>query len=96
MFTVFTTFGKRSPGEVRKDMIEWIEENRESFKSHTISGMASRDMSFDTWFNNVISNDYIGDEFCLSALCQMCQRHTLVVTSVKVWTTIPASFQKNR
>ena len=57
-------------------------------------GMASRDMSFDTWFNNVRSNDYIGDEFCLSALCQMCQRHALVVTSVKVWTTIPASFQK--
>ena len=94
MFTVFTTFGERSPGEVRKDMIDWIEENCESFKSHTFMGMASRDMSFDTWFNNVRSNDYIGDEFCLSALCQMCQRHALVVMSVKVWTTIPASFQK--
>ena len=94
MFTVFTTFRERSPGEVRKDMIEWIEENLESFKSHTFMGMASRDMRFDTWFNNVGSNDYIGDEFCLSALCQMCQRHALVVTSAKVWTTIPASFQK--
>ena len=94
MFTVFTTFGERLPGEVRKDMIEWIEENLESFKSHTFMGMASWDMSFDTWFNNIRSNDYIGDEFCLSALCQMCQRHALVVTSVKVWTTIPASFQK--
>ena len=94
MFKVFTTFGERSPGEVRKNMIDWIEENHESFKSHTFMGMASRDMSFDTWFNNVRSNDYIGDEFCLSALCQMCQRHALVVMSVKVWTTIPASFQK--
>ena len=75
-------------------MIDWIEENHESFKLHTFMGMASRDMSFDTWFNKVRSNDYIGDEFCLSALCQMCQRHALVVTSVKVWTTIPASFQK--
>ena len=94
MFTVFTVFGERSPGEVRKDMIDWIESNRESFKLHTFMGMASRDMSFDTWINNVKSNDYIGDEFCLSALCQMCQRHALVVTSVKVWTTIPTSFQK--
>ena len=25
----------------------------------------------------------------------MCQRHALVVTSVKLWTTIPPSFQKN-
>ena len=82
MFTVFTAFGKRSPGEVRKDMIDWIESNRESFKLHTF--MASWDMDFDTWINDVKSNDYIGDEFCLSALCQMCQRHALVVTSVKL------------
>ena len=94
MFTVFTTFGEKSPGEVRKDMIDWMEENRESFKLHIFMGMASHDMDFNTWFNEVRSNDYIGDEFCLSALCQMCQRHALVVTSVKVWTTIPASFQK--
>ena len=94
MFTVFTAFRERSPGEVRKDMIDWIESNRESFKLHTFMGMASRDMNCDTWINNVKSNDYIGDEFCLSALCQMCQRHALVVTSVKVWTTIPTSFQK--
>ena len=94
MFTVFTAFGERSPGKIRKDMIDWIESNRESFKLHTFMGMASCDMDFDTWINNVKSNDYIGDEFCLSALCQMCQRHALVVTSVKLWTTIPPSFQK--
>ena len=94
MFTVFTVFGERSPGEVRKDMIDWIESNRESFKLHTFMGMASRDMDFDTWINNAKSNDYIGDEFCLSALCKMCQRHALVVTSVRLWTTIPPSFQK--
>ena len=94
MFAVFIVFRERSPGEVRKDMIDWIELNRESFKLHTFMGMASHDMSFDTWINNVRSIDYIGDEFCLSALCQMCQRHALVVTSVKVWITIPTSFQK--
>ena len=94
MFTVFTVFRERSPGEVRKDMIDWIESNRQSFKLHTFMGMASGDMSFDTWINNVRSNDYIGDKFCLSALCQMCQRHALVIMSVKVWATIPASFGK--
>ena len=25
MFTMFTTFGKKSPGELQKDMVEWIE-----------------------------------------------------------------------
>ena len=56
--------------------------------------MVSQDIEFDTWFRKVRSNDYIGDEFCLSALCQMCQRHALVVTSNKIWTTIPPNFNK--
>ena len=94
MFTMFTTFGKRSPGELRKDMVEWIESNLESFKAHLFMVMASHDIDFDMWFTNVKSNEFTGDEFCLSALCQMCQQHALVVTSVKVWTTIPSSFQK--
>lgn len=75
-------------------MVEWIEDNLESFKQHVFMAMASRDIDSDTWFSNVNSNDYIGDEFCLSALCQLCQRHALVVTSTKVWTTIPPSFNK--
>ena len=94
MFTVFTVFSERSPGEVRKDMINWIESNWESFKLHTFMAMASHDMDFDTWINDAKSNDYIGDEFCLSTLCQMCFRHALVVTSVKLWTTVPPSIQK--
>ena len=94
IFTVFTAFGERSSGEVRKDMINWIESNGESFKSNVFMAMASCDIDFDIWINEVKSNDYIGDKFCLSALCQMCQRHALVITSVKLWTTIPPSFQK--
>ena len=94
MFTVFTAFGERSPREVRKDMIDWIDSNLESFKSHVFMAMASRDIDFNTWFSEVKSNNFIGDEFCLSALCQMCQRHALVVTSGRLWTTILPSFQK--
>ena len=94
MFTMFTAFGEKSPGELRKDMVEWIESNRESFKTDVFMAMVSRDIEFNTWFRKVRSNDYIGDEFCLSALCQMCQRHALVVTSNKIWTTIPPNFNK--
>ena len=75
-------------------MVEWIESNRESFKTHVFMAMVSRDIEFDTWFRKVRSNDYIGDKFCLSTLCQMCQRHALVITSNKIWTTIPPNFNK--
>ena len=96
MFTMFTAFGEKSPGELRKDMVDWIECNKESFKTHVFMAMTAKDMEFDTWFNSVRSNDFIGDEFCLSALCQMCQRHAMVVTSNKIWTTIPLNFKKKR
>ena len=95
MFTMFTAFGEKSPGELRKDMIDWIEENKEKFKTHVFMAMTTKDMEFDSWFKSVRSNDFIGDEFCLSALCQMCQRHAMVVTSSKIWTTIPSNYNKN-
>ena len=43
--------------------------------------MAVRDIYFDLWITQIKSNEFIGNEFCLSALCQMCQRHALVVTA---------------
>ena len=95
MFTMFTAFGEKSPGELRKDMVDWIECNKEAFKTHVFMAMTTKDIEFDTWLKSVCSNDFIGDEFCLSALCQMCQRHAMVVTSNKIWTTIPPNFNKN-
>ena len=75
-------------------MIDWIESNLETFKSQVFMAMAVCDIYFDLWVTQIKSNDFIGNEFCLSALCQMCHRHALVVTAEKVWTTILPSFQK--
>ena len=68
MFTVFSAFGERSPGEVRKDIIDWIESNLESFKSQVFMAMAARDMYFDSWITQVKSNEFIGDEFCFKCI----------------------------
>ena len=58
-------------------------------------GMASKDIDFDEWFSKLKSNDTGCDEFGLSALCQAFQRHAMVVTSHKIWTTIPAGYNKS-
>ena len=57
-------------------------------------GMASKDIDFDEWFSMLKSNDTGCDEFGLRALCQAFQRHALVVTCHKIWTTIPVSYNK--
>ena len=75
-------------------MIDWIQSNLETFKSQVIMAMAVHNIYFDLWITQIKLNEFIGNEFCLSALCQMCQRYALVVTAEKVWTTILPSFQK--
>ena len=94
MFTLFSVFGERLPGQVRKDMVEWIESNLEVFKSKVFMAMAVLDMYFDSWLDQVKSNETIGDGFCLNTLCQMSQHHALVVTVEKIWMTIPPNFLK--
>ena len=94
MFTMFGVFWDKSAGAVRKELCEWISANLESFKMQCFMGMASKDIDFDDWFTKLKSNDTVCDEFGLSALCQAFQRHALVVTSHKIWSTIPASHGK--
>ena len=91
---MFGVFCDKSAGAIRKELYEWISANLESFKMQCFMGMASKDMDFDDWFTKLKSNDTICDEFGLSALCQAFQRHALVVTSHKIWSTIPASYGK--
>ena len=94
MFTMFGIFCDKSAGAVRKELCDTISANLESFKMQCFMGMASKDIDFNDWFTKLKSNDTICDEFGLSALCQAFQRHALVVTSHKIWSTIPASYGK--
>ena len=94
MFTTFGVFCDKSPGAIRKELCEWISVNMESFKRQCFMGMASKDMDFNEWFSKLKSNETCCDEFGLSGLCQAFQRHALIVTSHKVWTTILASYGK--
>ena len=95
MFTVFGVFCDKSPGAIRKHLCEWINDNLEIFKRQCFMGMACKDINFDDWFTSMKRNDTVCDEFGLSVLCQAFQRHALVVTSSKIWTTIPVSHGKS-
>ena len=94
MFTAFGVFCNKSPGAIRKHLCEWINDNLEQFKRQCFMGMACKDIDFDDWFASIKRNDTVCDEFGLSGLCQAFQRHALVITSSKIWTTIPASHSK--
>ena len=68
-------------------MVQWINENKQTFESQTLLAFTSKDRDLDLWLSNIDSNRSPGDEFALFALCQMYTRHALIVTSNQTWTS---------
>ena len=81
LYTMFSVFAEDSPQQVRRNMVQWINENKQTFESQTLLAFTAKDSNLDSWLSNIDSNSTLGDEFALFALCQMYTRHVLIVTS---------------
>ena len=88
MYTFFNVFADDSPQQVRRNMVQWIKDNKEKFESQTLLAFTAKDTDLDSWLSNIDNNSTPGDEFALFALCQMYTRHALIVTSNQIWTSI--------
>ena len=53
-----------SPQQVRRNMVQWINENKQTFESQTLLAFATKDRDLDSWLSNIDSNSTPGDEFC--------------------------------
>ena len=81
MYTMFSVFMEDSPQQVRRNMVQWINYNKQKFESQTLLAFTAKDNELDMWLSNTDSNSTPGNEFALFALCQMYTRHALIVTS---------------
>ena len=81
LYTMFSVFAEDSPQQVRWNMVQWINGNKQKFESQTLLAFTAKDRDLDSWLSNIDSNSTLGDEFALFALCQMYTRHALIVTS---------------
>ena len=88
MYTMFSVFADDSPQQVRKNMVQWINNNKIEFKKQTILAFTAKDSELDSWLSSIDSNSMPGDEFALFVLCQMYTRHALIVTSTRIWTSV--------
>ena len=88
MYTMFSVFAEDSPQQVRRNMVQWINEHKIEFERQTMLAFTAKDSQLDTWLSSIDSNNMPGDEFALFALCQMYTRHALIVTQSRIWTTI--------
>ena len=88
LYTMFSVPVDDSPQQVRKNMVQWINDNRQKFETQTMLTFTEKDSELETWLSNIDSNSTPGDEFALFALCQMYTRHALIVTSTRTWTSV--------
>ena len=88
IYTMFSVFAEDSPQQVRRNMVEWINDNKEKFEHKTLLAFTAKDSDLDTWLSTIDNNCTPGDEFALFALCQMYSRHALIATSSQIWTSV--------
>ena len=95
MYMMFSVFAKDSPQQVRRSMVQWINDNKRKFETQTMLAFTAKDIELDTWLLSIDSNGTPGDEFALFALCQMYTWHALIVTSSSIWTTVHPKHELN-
>ena len=88
---VYDLFGKyngKTAVEVRMSLLQYIGNNMGFFERRGTVCLKSRGISFPTWIENIGDETVYCDELALLGLCALYNRHCLVVTQNKFWSTL--------
>ena len=85
---MFGSFNGLSTQEVRMHLLEYIYDNIDFFECRSLVCLPMHGMGMNTWVDMVEDNGICCDKLALLGLSAMYQRHCLVVTKNKFWSTI--------
>ena len=88
IYELFGSFNGLSAQEVRNHLLEYVYNNIEFFESRSSVCQPMHGMGMNAWIDMVEDKRICCDELALLGLSAMYQRHTLVVTKNKYWSTI--------
>ena len=88
VYELFGNFNGLSAKEVRMHLLEYIYKNIDFFECRSSVCLALRGIGMNTWVDMVEDSRICCDELALLGLSAMYQRHCLVVTKNKFWSTI--------
>ena len=88
VYELFGNFNGLSAKEVRMHLLEYIYENIDFFECRSSVCLALHGIGMNTWVDMVKDSRICCDELALLGLSAMYQRHCLVVTKNKFWSTI--------
>ena len=87
---LFNKYCGKLVNEIREDLIDYINENREEMRKCSETGLQSKD-SFSTWVLCMTNRSNPLDNFALFILCKMYFRHSLIIYTGGMWTTLETS-----
>ena len=91
VYELFGSFNGLSAHDVRMSLLEYAGENIDFFECRSTICLAMHGMGLDTWVDTVNDHRMCCDELALLGLSAMYQRHCLVFTKNKFWSTIETS-----
>ena len=88
LFEIFGSFSGHDAMEVREVLLKHIARNLDFHVSHSTVCLEMRNTNFSNWVDWIADGRMYCDELGLLSLSALYQRHTLVITSNKLWSTI--------
>ena len=91
VYELFGSFNGLSSREVRSYLLGYVCKNVDFFDRRGSVCLPMRGLDLSSWVDNLNDSKVCCDELALLGLSAMYQRHTLVVTKNKFWSTIESS-----
>ena len=88
LFELFGSFSDTTPEKVRFDIIEHIMKNKEYYLQSGRTHLKKVKLSIDEWLDLMKSDSVFGDELMLFALANRYQKHAVVFTANRFWSTV--------
>ena len=95
LFELFGSFSGHSGTEVRIHLLKNITSDTSFYKERCAACLQSKDISFEVWVEQLADERIFCDELALMGLCNLYQRHCVVLTQNKLWSTIQADAPMN-
>ena len=88
LFEIFAAFNGEDPDDVRSDMWARIKMEKPLYSKVGHIILSLQHISMDTWITNMQKKETFGDELMLYALARTFQRHIVVYTEYRCWSTV--------
>ena len=95
LFEMVGSFSSHTSTEVRVQLLKNIASDTSFYKECCAACLQSKSITFERWVEELADERVYCDELALMGLCNLYQRHCVVLTQNKLWSTIQADAPMN-